>query len=98
MDEVAIMMITLPIYLPLVTGFGFDLTWFGVVFLVNMQIAYLTPPVGFSLIYFKGVAPPEVTMGDIYRSILPFLPMQLAVMALVMFFPQLALLLPELIL
>lgn len=97
LEEMAIMMITLPVYVPIVVSLGFSPLWFGVVFIVNMQMAYLTPPFGFCLFYMKGVAPPEVTMGDIYRSIIPFIPLQLTVVLLVVFFPQLALWLPKLI-
>ena len=90
-------MITMPAYLPIVASFGYDITWFGVLFIVNMQMAFLTPPFGFCLFYMRGIAPPEVTMGDIYRSILPFIPLQLTCVLLVMFFPQLVLWLPDLV-
>jgi len=97
MDEATMMFITFPIFLPIVAELGFDPTWFGVLFLINLQISYLTPPFGFSLFYMRSVAPPGVTIMDIYRSILPFIPIQVAVIVLVMFFPQLALWLPNLL-
>ena len=96
-EELPILMITMPAYLPIVASFGYDITWFGVLFIVNMQMAFLTPPFGFCLFYMRGIAPPEVTMGDIYRSILPFIPLQLTCVLLVMFFPQLVLWLPDLV-
>ena len=96
-DEITMLLITIPTYMPILTHFGFDPVWFGVLFLVNMQMAYLTPPFGFTLFYMKGVAPPGVTMGDIYRSIIPFLPLQLIVLLLVLFIPKLALWLPTVV-
>jgi TRAP-type mannitol/chloroaromatic compound transport system permease large subunit len=90
-------MVSLPIYIPIVEGMGFDLVWFGVLFAMNMQLAYLTPPVGFCLFFMKGVAPPEVSMLDIYRSAIPFLPLQLIGLIIVLLFPQLALWLPSII-
>lgn len=97
LSELPIMMMTLPAYIPVIEMFGYSKIWFGVLFLVNMQMAYLTPPFGFCLFYMKGVAPKEVSMGDIYRSILPFIPLQLICLLLVMFYPQLALWLPDLV-
>ena len=97
LEEMAIMFITLPVYIPIVMALGFSKVWFGVLFLVNMQMAYLTPPFGFCLFYLKGVAPPEVSMTDIYRSILPFIPLQLTALVLLLFFPQIALWLPSVI-
>jgi len=96
-EELPILLITMPAYYPIVVGLGYDLTWFGVLFIVNMQMAFLTPPFGFCLFYMKGVAPPGVSMGDIYRSVLPFIPLQLIGLLLVMFFPQLALWLPDVV-
>jgi TRAP-type mannitol/chloroaromatic compound transport system permease large subunit len=87
----------MPVYLPIVTGLGFDPVWFGVLFLVNMQMAMLTPPFGYGLFYMRGVAPPGVTIGDIYKSIIPFIPLQLIGLFLVLFIPQLALWLPNLV-
>ena len=95
-NEWTVLLITVPVYLPIVMSFGYDPIWSGVFFLVNMQIGYLTPPFGYTLFVLRGVAPPEVTMGDIIRSILPFIPLQLIVVILLMFLPQLALWLPSL--
>ncbi|HUU81647.1 MAG TPA: TRAP transporter large permease subunit, partial [Acidobacteriota bacterium] len=72
LDPAGIMMITVPIFLPFVKAHGFDPIWFGILFTINMEIGYMTPPFGFNLFYLKGIVPPSITMGDIYRSIIPF--------------------------
>jgi TRAP-type mannitol/chloroaromatic compound transport system permease large subunit len=94
-DEITEMMITLPILLPIVIELGYDPVWFGILFMVEEEMDYLTPPFGFTLFYMKGVAPPEVSMGDIYRSILPFIAIQFFVMLVILFFPQVTLWLPD---
>jgi TRAP-type mannitol/chloroaromatic compound transport system permease large subunit len=94
-EEVTMIALTIPIYAPILTALGFDPVWFGVLFLVNLQMGYLTPPFGYCLFYMKGVAPPEVSTVDLYHSIWPFLVIQLCVLMLVLFLPQLALWLPE---
>ena len=94
-NELTIMIITIPVYLPILIDLGLDPVWFGVLFVVNMQMAYLTPPFGYCLFYMKGVAPPGVTMVDIYRSIVPFIGLQWIGLLLVLFFPQLAIWLPD---
>ena len=95
MEDYAIIMIAAPIYIPIITSLGFDPLWFGVLFLINMQIAVLTPPYGFALFYMKGVSS-TTNMGSIYRAILPFLPLQIAGLTLVILFPKLAVWLPRL--
>jgi len=95
MDDFAIVMLCAPIFVPIVRALGFDTLWFGILFIVNMQMAFLTPPFGYNLFYLRGVAPKGVTMGDIYRSIIPFVGLQALGLALVMIFPQLALWLPS---
>lgn len=97
MDDLPIIMITVPIYVPLITLLGFDPLWFGILFIVNMQMAYLTPPFGFVLFYMKGVVPPGITMGDIYKSVWPFIGLQALCLVLVMVYPQLVLWLPSFI-
>lgn len=97
LDDLSMMMLTIPVYVPIVLALGFDPVWFGVLFLINVDMGALTPPFGFGLFFMKGVAPPEVTMGDLYRSITPFLIMQFIGLMLVLFFPQLALLIPKLV-
>ena len=89
-------MITVPIFVPVTMALGWDPVWFGIVFAVNMEMGYLTPPFGFNLFYLKGVAPPGITLGDIYRSVGPFVALQAIGLALVIVFPQLALWLPTL--
>jgi len=96
LDPSGIIMVCIPLFVPIVESLGFDPLWFGVLFIVNMEMAYLTPPFGLNLFYIKGVAPPEVSMGDIYRSVLPFVLLQLTGLILVMIFPQIVLWLPSL--
>lgn len=95
MDDFAIVILTSPIFVPIIRILGFDTLWFGVLVVVNMQMAFITPPFGYNLFYLRGVAPKEVTMGDIYRSIVPFVGLQATGLALVMIFPQLILWLPS---
>ena len=95
MDDYAVLTICAPIFIPIAVLLGFDPIWFSIVFILNMQVAYLTPPFGWALILMKGVAPPEVHTKDIWRSIPPFVAIQLIVLILTMLFPQLALWLPE---
>jgi len=94
-EEITMMCLTLPIYAPILASYGFDPVWFGVLFMINMQIGYLSPPFGYCLFYLKGVAPPEITTMDLYRSVWPFILIQAAVVLLVIFFPQLTLWLPS---
>ncbi|UCC61201.1 MAG: TRAP transporter large permease subunit [Dehalococcoidia bacterium] len=96
LDPGAITMITIPIFIPIVVSLGFEPLWFGIVFVIIMEMGYLTPPFGMNLFVMKGVAPPGITMGDIYRSIIPFVLLQMAGLAVIMLFPQLALWLPGL--
>jgi TRAP-type mannitol/chloroaromatic compound transport system permease large subunit len=95
MDDLPIIMITVPIYVPLITFLGFDPLWFGILFIVNMQMAYLTPPFGFVLFYMKGVVPPGITMGDIYMSVWPFIILQALCLITIMIFPEVVLWLPS---
>ncbi|MCF7935981.1 MAG: TRAP transporter large permease subunit [Synergistales bacterium] len=94
-EEITMMSLTIPIYAPILATMGFDPVWFGVLFMVNMQIGYLTPPFGYCLFYMKGVAPPEVRTADLYRAVWPFILIQLAVLILLMLFPQIVLWLPN---
>lgn len=94
MDDYAIITICAPIFMPIAISLGFDPIWFAIVFILNMQVAYLTPPFGWALFLMKGIAPPGITTTDIWRSVPPFVGMQLLVLILVMAFPQLALWLP----
>ena len=95
LDWVGILFLVVPMVLPILVDLGFNILWFGVLFNLNMQISYLSPPFGYSLFYLKGVSPPEISMTDIYRSAFPFMVLQLIGLALVMLFPQIALWLPS---
>jgi len=97
LDDTAILFITMPIYIPIIKILGFDPIWFGVLYLVNMQMAYLTPPFGYCLFLMKGVCPPDISMGDIYRSVIPFVMIQGLGLVIIMVFPQVVLWLPHLI-
>ena len=97
LDPGGIIMITTPIYVPLIKALGFDPVWFGVLFIINMEMAYLTPPFGFNLFYLKSIVPSEITMADIYRSITPFVSIQAICLILIILFPWLALWLPNLL-
>ena len=97
MDPSGILFICGPIFVPIVRYFGFDTVWFGVLWTVNMELAYLTPPYGFNLFYMRGVVPPGIHMGDIYRAAMPFVGLQFIGLALVVAFPQIILLIPNLI-
>lgn len=88
MDWLGILLITGPVVIPIVKELGFDLIWFGILFDVNMQIAYLSPPVGAAMFYLKSVAPDDISMGDIFRAALPFCGLQLIGLILIMVFPQ----------
>ena len=95
LDPVGIMLITLPVFLPIVTAAGFDPIWFGILFIINMEIGYTTPPFGFNLFYLKGIVPPWITMADIYRSVIPYTLVEIVGLAIVMAFPAIALWLPN---
>ena len=95
MDDWAIIVLCTPLYVPIITALGFSKLWFGIIFIVNIQIAYQSPPFGFVLFWLKGIVPPDITMGDIYRSTLPFVILKIIGLALVMIFPQIGTWLPS---
>ncbi len=95
LDDTAMLVIVAPLYVPLVNTLGFDLIWYGVLYTITTQIAYMTPPFGYNLFLMRAMAPPEITLSDIYRSIGPFVLVMLVALALVMAFPQIALWLPN---
>ncbi|MFC1995217.1 TRAP transporter large permease subunit [Chloroflexota bacterium] len=95
LNNMAILMLTMPVYLPIIKILGFDPLWFGILYVINMEMGLMTPPFGFTLFYMKAVAPPEIKMVDLYRSIWPFVALQAICLALVMLFPQLAIWLPN---
>ncbi len=95
LDPYGILMITVPIFVPVIKAMGFSAVWFGVIFVMNMEMGFLTPPFGYNLFYLKSVAPEGVTMADIYKSIWAFVVLQAIGLAIVMIFPDLALWLPS---
>ena len=97
LDWIGILLLTMPIFVPIIIGLGYDPIWFGVLFTMNMQMSYLTPPFGPAAFYLKGVAPPEITMSDIYSSFWPFITIQAFAIALLITFPEIALWLPSVI-
>jgi TRAP-type mannitol/chloroaromatic compound transport system permease large subunit len=96
LDDTAMLVIVAPLYVPLVITLGFDPIWYGVLYTITCQIAYMTPPFGYNLFLMRAMAPPEVTLVDIYRSIIPFVLVMILALAIVMAFPQIALWLPDL--
>jgi tripartite ATP-independent transporter DctM subunit len=93
-DQVSMMMITLPVFMPIVRLLGIDLIWFGVLFLICMQLGLLLPPHGLLLMTMKGVAPPQVTMNHIFRAVVPYIVMSLLLLALIIAVPVIATWLP----
>ncbi|MDU8942033.1 TRAP transporter large permease [Ovoidimarina sediminis] len=94
LDDTAMLVIVAPLYVPLVDELGFNLIWYGVLYTITTQIAYMTPPFGYNLFLMRAMAPPEVTLGDIYRSIVPFVFVMALALTIVMAFPEIALWLP----
>ena len=94
LDDTAMLVIVAPLYVPLVKALGFDLVWYGVLYTITCQIAYMTPPFGYNLFLMRAMAPPEITLKDIYGSILPFVLVMVFALSVVMIFPQIALWLP----
>ena len=94
LDDTAMLVIVAPLYVPLVKILGFDPVWYGVLYTITCQIAYMTPPFGYNLFLMRAMAPPEITLVDIYRSISPFVLVMILALVLVMVFPQIALWLP----
>jgi len=97
LDPAGIIMICTPVFVPVIKSLGFDPLWFGVLFIMNMEMGYLTPPFGFNLFYMKAIAPAGVTMVDIYRSVVPFVILQGIGLAIVIIFPEIALWFPRML-
>jgi TRAP-type mannitol/chloroaromatic compound transport system permease large subunit len=110
LDWVGILLLTVPIFLPIMKSVDFsgvfglagvkpdDIPlWYGVIFMVNMQVAFLSPPFGYSLFYLKSVAPPQITMAMIFKAAMPFIGLQMLGLALCIIFPQIVLWLPSLV-
>ena len=95
LDDTAMLVIVAPLYVPLVGALGFDLIWYGILYTITTQIAYMTPPFGYNLFLMRAMAPPEIGLRDIYVSIIPFVLVMVIALAVIMIFPQIALWLPE---
>jgi len=95
LDDTAMLVIVAPLYIPLVGELGFDLIWYGILYTITCQIAYMTPPFGYNLFLMRAMAPPEITIIDIYRSIIPFVLVMVVALCLVGVFPEIALWLPN---
>jgi tripartite ATP-independent transporter DctM subunit len=95
LDDTAMLVIVAPLYVPLIITLGFDPIWYGVLYTITCQIAYMTPPFGYNLFLMRAMAPKEITLMDIYRSIIPFVLVMTLALILVMAFPQIALWLPN---
>jgi tripartite ATP-independent transporter DctM subunit len=96
-DWAAILLVVVPIFTPIAMDLGFNPLWFAMLICINLQTSFLTPPFGYALFYFKGVAPPEFTMGDVYKGILPFVLIQVIGLALMIIYPQIITWLPDLV-
>jgi len=94
-DWAAILLVTVPIFMPIAVELGFDPLWFAIIMCVNLQTSFLTPPFGYALFYFKGVAPEGYTMMHVYRGIMPFVGLQVVGMIVLGVFPELATWLPD---
>ena len=98
LDYTAMLVIVAPLYVPLIIALGFDPIWYGVLYTITCQIAYMTQPFGYNLFLMRAMAPKEITLIDIYRSIIPFVLVMLFGLVIMMMFPQIALWLPTTIL
>ncbi|WP_028579731.1 TRAP transporter large permease [Desulfogranum japonicum] len=97
LDDTAMLVIVAPLYVPLVISLGFNPIWYGILYTITCQIAYMTPPFGYNLFLMRAMAPPEITLPDIYRSIVPFVLVMCFALVLIILFPQIALWLPDLV-
>jgi len=95
LDDTAMLVIVAPLYVPLIISLGFDPIWYGVLYTITCQIAYMTPPFGYNLFLMRAMAPKEITLSDIYRSIIPFVLVMVFGLSLVMIFPEIATYLPD---
>ncbi|NOD34587.1 MULTISPECIES: TRAP transporter large permease subunit [unclassified Ruegeria] len=95
LDDTAMLVIVAPLYVPLVGALGFDLIWYGVLYTITTQIAYMTPPFGYNLFLMRAMAPPEISLRDIYSSIIPFVLVMVCALATIIIFPEIALWLPN---
>lgn len=96
-DQVSMVMITVPLFIPIAHAVGIDPIWLGVIYLITMEMGFLTPPFGLLLFVMKGIAPPEIRMATVYKAAVPFLAIEMFVLVLILIFPQIALWMPSLI-
>ncbi|OXR49848.1 MULTISPECIES: TRAP transporter large permease subunit [unclassified Pusillimonas] len=96
-DQVSMVMITVPLFIPVANALGIDLVWLGVIYLITMEMGFLTPPFGLLLFVMKGIAPPEVGITTVYKAAMPFIIIEMGVLLAVLFFPEIGLWLPSLI-
>ena len=97
MDWIGICLLTMPIFVPTIVALGYDPVWFGILFTMNMQVSYLSPPFGPACFYLKTVAPPEITLNQIFMGMWPFIGLQLIGLAVVLIYPETALWLTQFI-
>jgi len=95
MDWIGIALLTMPIFVPIIIKLGMDPVWFGILFAMNMQVSYLSPPFGPAAFYLKSVAPKDMSLSEIFRALIPFIAIQVVALAIVLFFPEVALWLPN---
>ncbi len=95
LDDTAMLVIVAPLFIPLAGSLGFDLIWYGILYTITCQVAYMTPPFGYNLFLMRAMAPPEITLTDIYKSVVPFVIIMVISLLLIMAFPKIALWLPE---
>lgn len=95
MDWIGIALLTMPIFVPIIIKLGMDLVWFGILFAMNMQVSYLSPPFGPAAFYLKSVAPKDMSLSEIFRALIPFICIQIVALAIVLMFPEVALWLPQ---
>ena len=95
LEQTSIILVTMPIFLPVVNAMGWDPVWFGIIMMVNLEMDTIMPPAGLSLFVMKGIAPKGTTMGDIYRAAIPFILIHLTLMGLMILFPAISLWLPS---
>jgi TRAP-type mannitol/chloroaromatic compound transport system permease large subunit len=95
LDDTAMLVIVAPLYVPLVKALEFDLVWYGILYTITCQIAYMTPPFGYNLFLMRAMAPPDIRLRDIYLSVIPFVLVMILTLLIVMMYPNLALWLPS---
>ena len=95
LDELGIILLCVPVFLPIVNALGYDPLWFGILFMITAQMAYITPPFGYTLFYLKSVLPDDISIARVFRGVLPFFVLQVLVLALFIMFPELVTWLPD---